>query len=352
MKSDETENINQLEEISAEVLHVLDALKPSDYVRDMDDSKERIFKRVQRKIDVDVLMISVKERNIKRLIRYWPVASVVLLIVGLSMFAFYRIGYHSGIKNVVYTQLKTVVPFGTISELTLSDGTMVVLNGGSTLSYPSAFTGDFRQVVLDGEGFFDVVKDEKRPFMVHSEKLSVKVLGTRFVMKAYMEDKQTTLTLESGKVSVLPVEKNTEAIVLESDQQLIYDNQTQELQHRMVDAKEYTYWKNAILLVTDQQLIINNETNEISRRKVNTEDYIAWKNGMLVFRNQTIGEIASVLERKFNRKIRILSDSIRNESYAGRFKDGESVEEILDILSEKRNWKYSIQNGMIEITPK
>lgn len=353
MESDKKKNTNldDMENISAEVLHLLNALDTTDYEQDMHDGKEGIFNRIQRKINVDISAGTVRNSRIKRLIRYWPAAAVVLVMI-LSMFAFYGIGYRSGLQDTVYTRITTFVPYGTISELTLSDGTCVVLNGGSSLSYPTVFTGEFRQVVLSGEGFFDVAGNEAHPFMVHSGKLSVKVLGTRFAVKAYAEDKQTTLTLESGKVSVLPVENAGEALLLESDQQLIYDNQTKELQRRLVDAKDYTYWKNAIPLVANQQLVVNNETHEINRRKVVAEDYTAWKTGTLVFRNQTMEEIVSVLERKFNRKIRILSDAIRKESYAGRFKDGESVEEILHILSEKRDWKFSTKNGIIEITHK
>ncbi|MDR2913835.1 MAG: FecR domain-containing protein [Tannerella sp.] len=350
MKTDKTGHEDTLEDISAEVLHVLNALKSSGCSRNINDSKEDVFRRISRKINADHSIV--KEGRLRRMIRYMPAASVVLAVFISSIAFVYYWGYRSGANDVVYTEVETVVPYGTISKLTLSDGTKVVLNGGSTLTYPISFTENHRQVLLSGEGFFDVTKNESVPFIVHSAKLSVKVLGTRFSIKAYKEDKHTTLTLESGKVSALPIENKEEAIVLESDQQLIYDNKTKELQRRIVDAGNYTHWKDGILLEPNQQLIMNNKTGEINRRKVVVEDYTIWKNGILVFRNQTIGEIASILERRFNQKICILSDTIRNESYGGRFKDGEDVEEILRILSDKRDWKFSKRNGIIEITNK
>jgi ferric-dicitrate binding protein FerR (iron transport regulator) len=304
------------------------------------------------KIDRDNAPAHVRTRKSKPLLRYMPVAAAILAIFITGATFIYFLGYRSGVNDIVYTEIETFVPYGTIAKLTLSDGTKVVLNGGSTLIHPASFTGKYRQVNLSGEGFFDVAKNEHIPFIVHSTKLSVKVLGTRFSMKAYEEDRHTTLTLETGKVSALPVEYKEEIIILESDQQLIYDNKTKELQRKNVDARDFMNWKEGILLEPAQQLILNNETGEINRRKVDTDDYTVWKNGILVFRNQTIGEIAFILERRFNQKIRIMSDTIRNESYGGRFKDGESVEDILRILSEKRDWKFSKRDGIIEITNK
>ncbi len=350
IEADKMEHKDIQEEISAEVLRVVNALKPSDCSQDLMDGKEDVFRRITGKMNADQAVI--KEGRLKRMVRYMPAAAVVLAVFISSTFFVYFLGYRSGTNDIVYTEVETVVAYGTVSKLTLSDGTEVVLNGGSTLIYPVSFTGDYRQVLLSGEGFFDVTKNESVPFIVHSEKLSVKVLGTRFSIKAYKEDKHTTLTLESGKVSALPVESKEEVIVLESDQQLIYDNKTKELQRRIVDAGNYTHWKDGIILEPTQQLILNNKTGEINRRKVNPEDYTAWKHGTLVFRNQTMGEIASILERRFDQKIHISSDTIRNESYGGRFKDGENVEEILRILSDKRDWKFSKRNGIIEITNK
>ncbi|WP_449435350.1 FecR family protein [Pedobacter steynii] len=84
----------------------------------------------------------------------------------------------------------------------MSDGTKVKLNAGSTFTYPEVFSASSREVTLKGEGFFEVQKNPKRPFLVHTDKFIVKVLGTVFNVKAYATDKKVETTLLSGKILV------------------------------------------------------------------------------------------------------------------------------------------------------
>lgn len=309
------EHIEITEDVSTEVLRIMRAIKHPDTYQQMNESKKLIFNRISNKIDSDYRIHSDKIDGYKIYLHNRSIVAVVaLLLVSVATLTYY-LGYQSGKTNLAYTQIETNVPYGSISKITLSDGTKVTLNGGSTLIYPAFFT-DKRQVMLLGEGFFDVTKDEKRPFIVHSKNLSAKVLGTRFGFKAYEEDSQTILTLEEGRVSAFP-----------------FDN----------DLKE------GILLNPNQQLLINSKDCKVYRRNVNAEEYISWKDDVLIFRDQTLGEIAVILERRFDMKINIQSDTISNERYAARFKYGENIEQILVKLSYKRSWKYVKQNGTIEL---
>jgi ferric-dicitrate binding protein FerR (iron transport regulator) len=312
------EPVNKMDDflIVDDILHVVNAMKHPDISPQMNESKERIFRKIDGKIRLDSLLYS-KPAHRRNLLHYTlSVASVLIIaFVSVAIHSYWK-RYESDrlVKQMMQTQVELDVPLGVISRTTLPDGTKVILNGGSKLTYPALF-GNNRHITFSGEGFFDVVKDVKKPFLIHTKNLSVKVLGTRFGINAYEEDSQTTLTLEEGSVSALP---------------LVDD---------MADL---------ILLKPDQQLVMDNKTKEIQKRNVKADDYTAWKDGILIFRDQTLGEIALILERRFNTKINIPSNAIRNERYVAQFKHGENIEQIIEKLSYKRSWKYVKQNGMIE----
>lgn len=316
MDSNEKNNIDNdtIDKIVEEVISVLCRTRHPDISLQMTESKEEVFSRVSKMIKTETSGQRDKNTRTNLLTRLSFVAASTLLIIAIGSLTYFA-GYHSGIEKLSAEAVNVEVPLGVISRLTLSDGTKIVLNGGSKLTYPSAFNGK-RIVHLSGEGFFDVAKDEKNPFIVQSKNISARVLGTRFSFKAYEEDAQTTLTLEAGCVSVCPSAGNM---------------------------------KDDILLKPNQQILFDNATGEFQRRNVPAEDYVSWKDGVLIFRDQTLAEIGVVLGRRFGIRLDILSDTIGNQKYGARFKDGESVEEILDKLSHKRSWKYKKQQGRIEI---
>lgn len=304
-----------VDDVSTEVQHIIQAIKHPDASVQMQESRESVFGRINQKIESDLLIHPANPTPRIALMRYLSIASVVaLLLVSVATLSYFR-GYRSGTTNLSQTLVEVAVPLGTISHLVLSDGTKVTLNGGSTFTYPALFATD-RQVTLVGEGFFDVAKETEKPFIVHTANLSAKVLGTRFGFKAYKEDAQTVLTLEEGSVNALPFDKQSAV---------------------------------GILLHRDQQLVIDNETKEFQRRNVNVHEYVSWKDGVIIFRDQTLTEIAVILERRFDLKINIRSESIKNDRYVAQFKYGENVEQILDKLSYKRAWTYEKQQGIIEI---
>lgn len=312
MKDTKEDNIEIAEEFTIQVQNVLNAMKHPGTSQSMQESKEVIYSKVEQKINTDTFALPSRR---KQLIRYISIASVIALLIASISTLTYFSGYYSATKELVQTNVEVQVPFGMISHMTLPDGTGVTLNGGSKLVYPASFAGE-RHVSLSGEGFFEVAKDLENPFFVHSENLLVKVLGTRFGFKAYKEDKQTILTLQSGSVSAFPSGNKSE---------------------------------NGILLEPNQQIVLDNETKEFQRKNVIADEYITWKDGILTFRELTIEDISIILERRFGIKINIVSEKIKEEQYTAQFKHGEGLEEILDKLSYKRSWKYKKRNCKIEI---
>jgi len=305
---------NWEDEICTKVLCLLNAMQHPNVLNQMEKSKEIVYERVNRKINADIPVDrSKRDRRNLRILSLTAACIALFCIV-----AAYQAGFRSAKKTSGQTQVEWAVPYGIVSKITLSDGTLVTLNGGSKLTCPGSFDGVERQVSLSGEGFFEVAKDEKHPFIVNTKNLSVKVLGTRFAFKAYEEDLHSVLTLEEGSIEASPV-------------------------------SDGVMGKEGVLLKPDQQLILDNQTGELKRKNVNTDEYTSWKEGILHFRDLTLNEIAVILERRFDVEIHILSEEIGDEHYVAQFKYRENAEQILDKLSFKRSWGYVKQQGVIEI---
>ena len=123
----------------------------------------------------------------------------------------------------------------------LPDGSTVILNADSKLDYPAAFAGKYREVYLSGEGYFDIVHHSRMPFLVHTGKLTTRVLGTAFNIKAYPGDEAIEVTVTHGKVQVEKESKNMGLLV--ADQQISFSKRTEEYVQQKVDTKLVTAWK-------------------------------------------------------------------------------------------------------------
>ena len=220
------------------------------------------------------------------------------------------------LDEMVYNTLK--VPYGKRFELELSDGTIVQVNAGSSLTYPIQFQmGNDRQVFVTGEAYLSVAKDSIHPFIVHADKLNVSVLGTKFNVHAYPEDPISEIVLVEGSVS------------LYSDSQK-YDE------------------KKKKPLRPGYKASFDKENNTIIEETVLTEIYTSWLNGELVFRNMTFENILKKLERHYNVNIintnYTLSKTVLNASFGN-----ETIEVILESLKDNYGIDYSINDQTIII---
>jgi ferric-dicitrate binding protein FerR (iron transport regulator) len=317
MDSNTEDEKNIVDHICTEALYVINALKYPDLSQQMADRKPYIFEQVDHKINADKRERSSKGKRQNMPPRYLAAACALVFLAALSAISYYM-GYAAEKKLPEQAQVDVRVPYGVLSRIELPDGSLVVLNGGSRLSYPASF-GKKRELFLSGEGFFEIVKDEKHPCVVNTKNLSAKVLGTRFSFKAYEEDEQTVLTLEEGSLSAVSTGK---------------------------DKNE------CIFLKPDQQLILNHHTGDLRRKTVRAYNYTSWKDGHLSFINMSLGEIATALERRFDLKITFEAESLREESYYAQFENDENPERILDLLSQKRAWTYARKNNVIAIVEK
>lgn len=142
-------------------------------------------------------------------------------------------------KEVMTNRL--LIPHGKTYQLTLSDGTTVTLNAESELIFPSQFDSETREVQLKGEAFFQVAHNEKVPFIVHTEQLDVRVLGTSFNLSCYTEENISRTTLVEGSVRI---EQDGNYQFIRPSEQYIYNKDTQEKSIQVVDTDIYTSWIN------------------------------------------------------------------------------------------------------------
>lgn len=194
-----------------------------------------------------------------------------------------------------------IVPFGKNSSVKLPDGTTAYLNAGSRLVYPSFFEGKNREVFLIGEGFFDVVHNPEKPFVVKTSDLEVEVLGTRFNVSAYPTDNIIETVLVSGKVKV----KKTGFHLLNS---------------------EY-------ILEPSQRAAFNRQNAETNITNVDVLNYVTWREGYLDFEQSDLNRIVKKLERYYDIKIRLHDPVLGIRTISGKLKLEEETESVLKVLA-------------------
>ena len=201
-----------------------------------------------------------------------------------------------------------VVPFGHRHTVRLSDGTVVYLNSGSKLVFPAEFKGTTREVYLKGEGYFEVEKNQSKPFIVRTEHLDIKVLGTKFNVSAYSDDQTVSAVLVEGSVHVF--QKNS-----------LFHNAEFQLQ-------------------PGEGCFYSKRSPDTEVKKVDVDDFILWKDGLYQFHNQPLRQIVERVMRYYN-----ISVDIENEKLAGTIISGKLVltdesDDIINYLAKTLEVKY------------
>ena len=197
---------------------------------------------------------------------------------------------------------KVIIPYGKKSLVILSDGTKVWLNAGSQLIYPSVFIHKTREVMLIGEAYFDVVKNPKKPFIVQASDIHVQVLGTKFDISAYPEDKRIQTILEEGKVTL----KYSEKGILNRD--LVVD------------------------MVPNQKIEIDKTTREVKSQMVDVRKYVSWKEGMLEFEKEDLIRAIKQVERYYSIRITLADPMIGLYKLSGKLDLKVEPEEVLNVI--------------------
>jgi transmembrane sensor len=233
-------------------------------------------------------------------------AAVIILLLSLGALSQYFI---SDIRNKqVYAKSFTVeAPAGQMTNIELPDGTLVMLNSGTVLSYNSDFSSGNRKVSLEGEAFFDVQKDVDHPFTVKSDFLGVRVYGTSFNIQAYPNDKEFTATLVEGSIGLL-------------------DKNGQELEKLEPGEKAY----------------FDDSESTLQIMKVDTNMYTSWKEGLVTFRDEKMKDIAKQIERWYNVEIIIQREGLGEERYFGSILKNKPIDQILEVFKLTISLEYEI----------
>ncbi len=216
-------------------------------------------------------------------------------------------------KELVYNEV--IVPDGKKFRIMLSDGTLVYMNSRSSLKYPANFvSNNEREVFLEGEAYFEVTKDSKRPFLVTTSEMGIKVLGTHFVVSSYKED-GNFVVLAEGSVAV-------------------YKGQDRETPRVIVPKEKATI-----------------KENNITVKKVDINDYLGWMDGTLTFNNEPFSVIVHKIERHYGVEIQNGYEAMNPIKFKGTFKD-ETITDLLDAFKESAGFDYEIRDNKIIINKK
>lgn len=231
-----------------------------------------------------------------------------------------ELSYDNDLKceKLVYNELN--IPLGKRFQVVLSDGTKVYLNSGSTLKYPVKFiNGNKRMVYLTGEAYFEVSKDRLHPFIVHSNGIDIKVLGTKFNVTSYPEDKVINTVLVEGSVQV-------------------YNRNNPEAKSTIVPGEKASCDK---------------ENKNILISKIDVHLYTAWTNGQLIFKKARFKDMILIMERAYNVSIKSNNKDLDEEVFSANFDmDIDNVEDVLYFISKSYPFTFSRKKDQIIINNK
>lgn len=197
-------------------------------------------------------------------------------------------------------------------QIILDDGTKVHLNAASQLKYPVAFSGSERTVYLQGEAYFEIASDKKRPFYVITNGLKVRQYGTLFNVNAYLGE-HTEVVLVKGSIGVLTGDKEK-------------------------------------MLLPGQLAEFDAENHQLMVKEVDVESYIAWNQGRFFFDNKTLKEIMDILSRWYNVDIQFVTDEIQQLHFTGSLDRYNTIEPIIQAISSAANVKVEIKNHILYIS--
>ena len=274
--------------------------------------KDKAFENFRNRVESQKEIQSTSRRGFS-LSALWRYAAVVAIIIAVGC-----ISYWQGEVNVkdTFADISVEAPLGSKTKLYLPDGTLVWLNAGSRMTYSQGFGVDNRKVELEGEGYFEVQRNEKIPFFVKTKDLQLQVLGTKFNFRDYPEDHEVVVSLLEGKVG---------------------------LNNLLREEKE-------AVLSPDERAVLNKANGLLTVESVTASNASQWTDGYLFFDEELLPDIAKELERSYNVKIHIANDSLKTFRFYGNFvRREQNIQEVLEALASTEKMQYKIEERNITI---
>jgi transmembrane sensor len=232
----------------------------------------------------------------------WAIAASLIFLMGLSCFFYF--------SSVEIISKEYATKLGEHAKITLSDGTQIWLNAGSLLKYPIQFKGATREVYLTGEAFFDVAKDKEHPFIIHTDKMDTKVLGTSFNVQAYPDHVTQEVSVLTGRVNVKST-ATEENVYVTPGQKVVFKSQS-----------------NKIQAFTDIPV------NSIS----------LWRKNIIVFEDAPLPEVIATINRNYNVAIQIENKNLNSLKISAYFKEL-PVNQVVALVCNIINANYKIESG-------
>ena len=217
---------------------------------------------------------------------------------------------------------EVVIPFGKKSQLILEDGTKVWLNAGSRMAFPTRFTGNKREVFIEGEAYLEVSHNKDKPFFVNTGEIAIKVLGTKFDISAYKTDNVTEIVLLEGKVAI-------------SEQSAL------------------GFLKGETILNPNQKASFENESHLLTvKNETDVEFAIAWTEGWFKFSQQSMNNVLNKLQRYYSIQFVYDNDFRTSDLITGKLDLKDSVESVMVALSDVANIRFRIDGDKIYVDKK
>ncbi len=279
---------------------------------------EKMYSNISASQEDDLILIS--QQNINRRKLWMKIAAAIIILIGIAGSYFYFTEKKTNVSKQV-ASAQPVVPknipaVNQTQTIHLPDGSTVILNAESKLNYPSSFAGTNREVYLTGEGYFDIKHNPHQPFLVHTGKITIRVLGTAFDIKAYPSDKSIEVTVTRGKVQVLKENKSLG------------------------------------LITANQQISFSKYTEEFIEKAVDTKPILAWKPSEIVFNDMTMLDAAKKIEQRFNTTVEFANDAIKNCRVTATFSEDDMMEEMLTVICGVTKTNYKVTKNKVVIDGK
>lgn len=269
----------------------------------------RAEKQLYKKLDEEKRKQN-KILRMHRWMKYAAMIAVILVIGGGSGYWLYQNGNNQHMMVAVANE-------GIVKEIILPDGTKVWLNNSATLKYPREFSEKARNVYLDGEAYFEVIKNRHKPFTVQSDAMRVRVLGTTFNFKCDKNYRIAEVTLIEGEIEV---KGNKE--------------------------------EGQIILAPGQRAELNKNNGRLTVKQVDAKMDAVWHDNLIPFQKADIFTISKALERFYDIKIILSPDMRADKTYSGVLKKKSTIESVLKSLQNSISIDYKIVGNNIFISPK
>lgn len=296
-------NESGLSNLTDEELWVSSAVADDTQQYDVDQAFERFRKRTG---------LDQSGRQSYKWYRTWSVAAVAIVLLGLITVTAYWQGSRQIQSN--FSDIVVEAPLGSKTKLTLPDGSTVWLNAGSKMVYSQGFGVSDRRLAFQGEGYFEVEKNDEMPFLVQTHDVNVTVVGTKFNFRNYPEDEEAVVELLEGKVAL--------------------ENQLKE------EAVRY--------LSPNEKMVLHKATGEMDITSTKVKEATLWTENILLFDEDLLPDIVRKLERSYHVRIEIENEDLKQTRFYGQFNQLEqNIYDVLDMLSETGKLKYHEEGKVI-----